>query len=51
MFDDYCLVYSEIRDEHDTRILQADLDLGSHQRWEQDWSMEYKQGCSKGSLA
>jgi len=35
MFADDCLMY----DEHDTRVLQADLD--SVQRREQDWSMEF----------
>ena len=39
MFADDCLLYREIRDEHDTRILQADLD--SLRRWEQKWSMEF----------
>jgi len=36
--DDY-LEYCEIRDKHDTRSLQADLD--SLQRWEQDWLIEF----------
>jgi len=39
MFADDCLVCREIRDEHNTRILQADLD--SLQRWEQDWSVQF----------
>jgi len=39
MFADDCLLYREIRDEYDTRILQADFD--SLQRWEQDWSMAF----------
>jgi len=39
MFADYCLVYHEIRDIHDTRTLQDDLD--SLQRWEQDWLIEF----------
>ena len=39
MFADGCLVYREIRDIHDTRTLQADLD--NLHRWEQDWLMEF----------
>jgi len=39
MFADDCLLYREIRNKNDSKVLQHDLDR--LQDWEQDWLMEF----------
>ena len=45
LFADDCILYCQIRSEHDQKLLQSDLDALA--RWEQKWGMDFHpQKCS-----
>ena len=49
MFADDCLLYREIHDRNDSKVLQDDLDR--LQDWEQDWLMEFNPAkCEESPL-